>query len=216
MEDAESGDFGDGRITRLTNGPWIDTHCQWSPSGEWIVFSSTRDKPASAPEKDHKLDDGYFAIYLVNPKDPSVVVRVLGSVPASDLLNPLAGHVNHPVFSPDGKSIVVVADLAAVSVDPISLPLVEHSVRPYGDIFTVDIDTDDIKKNEDVEEFKRITHSRYENSTASWTTFSTKDPNAAWNLQFSGEYTPACPFAPRDGRESWHMTGHLCIPNRCC
>lgn len=216
MEDAEYGDFGDGTVTRLTNGPWIDTHCQWSPSGEWIVFSSTRDKPASAPEKDNGLDDGYFAIYLVNPNDPSVVVRVLGSVPPSDLIRPLAGHVNHPVFSPDGKSIVVVADLAAVSVDPISLPLVEHSVRPYGDIFTVDIDKDDIKKNQDVEKFTRITHTRYENSTASWTMFSTEDPNAAWNLQFSGEYTPACPYAPSDGRESWHMTGHLCIPKRCC
>ncbi|WOH14261.1 hypothetical protein DCAR_0933780 [Daucus carota subsp. sativus] len=216
MEDAESGDFGEGEITRLTNGHWIDTHCHWSPSGDWIVFSSTRDKPASAPESDNGLDAGYFAIYLVNPKDPSVVVRVLGSVPATDLTNPLAGHVNHPIFSPDGKSIVVVADLAAVSVDPISLPLVEHSVRPYGDIFTVDIDKDDIKKNQDLTKYERITHTRYENSTASWTMFSTEDPNAAWNLQFSGKYSPACPYAPADGRESWHMTGHLCIPKRCC
>lgn len=210
MEDAESGDYGEGRITRLTNGPWVDTHCIWSPSGEWIVFSSTRDKPASAPAKDNDLDAGYFAVFLVNPKDPSVVVRVLGSA------DNLAGHVNHPFFSPDGKSIVVVADLAAVSVDPISLPLVEHSVRPYGDIFTVDIDKDDIKKNENVKKFERITHTRYENSTASWTMFSTEDPNAAWNLQFSGEYTPACPYAPRNGSESWHMTGHLCIAKRCC
>ncbi|KAF2320128.1 hypothetical protein GH714_024070 [Hevea brasiliensis] len=42
------------------------------------------------------------------------------------------GHVNHPCFSPDGKSIAVTADLAAVSVDPISLPMFLHSVRPYG------------------------------------------------------------------------------------
>ncbi|XP_017230908.1 uncharacterized protein LOC108205453 [Daucus carota subsp. sativus] len=210
MEDAEEGDFGEGKITRLTEGDWVDTHCQWSPSGEWIVFSSTRDKPKTAPLKDNKLDSGYFAVYLVNPKHKDVVVRVFGS--ADDL----AGHVNHPFFSPDGRSIVVTADLAGISVDPISLPLVEHSVRAYGDIFSVDIDKDDIKKNENVKNFKRITHTRYENSTATWTMFSTDDPNASWNLQFSEEYTPACPHAPASGAESWHMSGHLCIPKRCC
>ncbi|EXB93790.1 hypothetical protein L484_010932 [Morus notabilis] len=210
MENAELGEYGDGIITRLTNGAWTDTHCQWSPRGDWIVFSSTRDKPDDAPESDNGLDPGYFAVFLVKANDPSVVVRVLGS--DSDL----AGHVNHPFFSPDGKSIVVTADLAAVSVDPISLPIFVHSVRPYGDIFIIDIDPDDINKNKDVEKFNRITHSRYENSTASWTTFSTQDPNAAWNLHFDRVYFPACPYAQCDGGESWHMTGHLCIPKRCC
>lgn len=211
MEDAELGEYNEGTITTLTEGPWTDTHCQWSPSGEWIVFSSTRDKPPNAPENDNGLDPGYFAVYLVNPNDPSVVIRVLGS--GSDI----AGHVNHPFFSPDGKSIVVTADLAAVSVDPISLPLVEHSVRPYGDIFTVDIDPKDINKNKNVKSFKRVTHSRYENSTATWTMFSTKDPNAAWNMQFNNKaYAPACPYVHGDGSESWHMTGHLCISKRCC
>ncbi|XP_021663057.2 uncharacterized protein LOC110651893 [Hevea brasiliensis] len=38
MEDAEVGEYGDGKITRLTNGYWTDTHCQWSPTGDWIVF----------------------------------------------------------------------------------------------------------------------------------------------------------------------------------
>jgi Tol biopolymer transport system component len=212
MNDAQAGEFGDGTITRLTNGPWTDTHCQWDPRGDWIVFSSTRDKPKGAPETDNKLDPGYFAVFLVKWNDPSVVVRVIGS--ASDL----AGHVNHPFFSPDGNSIVVSSDLAAVSVDPTSLPLFEHSVRPYGDIFTVDIDRNDINKNKDVKKFNRITHSRYENSTATWTMFSTQDPNATWNLLFkeAGAYTPSCPYAHGDGGESFHMTGHLCIPKRCC
>jgi Tol biopolymer transport system component len=71
--------------------------------------------------------------------------------------------VNHPVFSPDGRSIAVTADLAAVSPNPISLPLFIHSVRLYGDIFVVDIDPEDVKK------FHRVTHREYEYSTPAWT-----------------------------------------------
>ena len=115
-------------------------------------------------------------VFLVKVNDPSEVMRVLGS--GSDL----AGHVNHPLFSPNGKSIIVTADLAAVSIDAISLPLFEHFVRRYGNIFTFDIDPNDINKNKDVKRFNCITHSRYENSTAIWTKFSTQDPNATWNL----------------------------------
>ncbi|KAF2307538.1 hypothetical protein GH714_029627 [Hevea brasiliensis] len=136
----EVGEYGNGKITRLTNGPWTDTHCQWSPMGDWIVFSSTRDKPKDAPETDNGLDPGYFSVFLVKANDPSVVVRVIKSG------DDLAGHANHPFFSPDGKSISVTADLAAVSIDPVSLPLFLHSVRPYGDVFTVNIDPDDINK----------------------------------------------------------------------
>ncbi|KAL5564510.1 hypothetical protein UlMin_027674 [Ulmus minor] len=212
MENEAKGEYG-GKITRLTEGPWTDTHCQWSPRGDWIVFSSTRDKPKDAPESDNNLDPGYFSVFLVNVNKPDVVIRVIKSG------DDLAGHVNHPFFSPDGKSIVVTSDLAAVSVDPISLPLFVHSVRPYGDIFTFDIDADDINKNKDVKKFHRITHSRYENSTATWTMFSTDDPNAAWNLLLKDQdyaSTPSCPYAYSDGGESWHMTGHLCIPKRCC
>ncbi|KAL8110311.1 hypothetical protein AgCh_026149 [Apium graveolens] len=172
----------------------------------------TRDKPPGVARKDFKLDAGFFAIYLVNPdpKHSHVIIRVFGSG------DDYSEHVNHPFFSPDGGSIVVTADLAGISVDPISLPLVEHSARVYGDIFSVDIDKNDINKNKDVKDFKRITHTRYENSTATWTMFSTDDPNAAWNLQFKGKYTPGCPHVPSSGAESWHMTGHLCIPKRCC
>ncbi|KAL5583492.1 hypothetical protein UlMin_015934 [Ulmus minor] len=208
MEDAKIGEYSGGQITRLTHGVWTDTHCQWSPMEDWIVFSSTRDKPEGAPEKDNGLDPGYFAVFLVNVNKRDVVIRVMAS--ESDI----AGHVNHPFFSPDGRSIVVTADLAGVSVDPISLPLFEHSVRPYGDIFTVDIDLNDMIKNKDLKEFKRITHSRYENSPSTWTMFSTQHRNyAAWNQQV---YTPAsCPYN-RDGGESFNITGHLCIPKRSC
>ncbi|XP_066380985.1 uncharacterized protein [Miscanthus floridulus] len=213
MEDAEFGEVGGGKVrqvTRLTEGNWIDTHCQWSPDGNLIVFASNRDKPADAPERDHGLDPGYFAVYLMNVSDCSVV-RVIRS--GYDL----SGHVNHPVFSPDGRSIAVTSDLAAVSADPMSLPTFLHSVRPYGDIFSVDIDPDDMEKNKDLDKFVRVTHSRYENSTPAWTVFSTHDPHAQWNLLvMEDEYTPACPYAHPDGGESWHMTGQICIPKRHC
>ncbi|KAG8633261.1 protein TolB homolog [Manihot esculenta] len=104
IEDAEVGEYGNGKITRLTNGPWTDTHCQWSPTNDWIVFSSTRDKPKDAPETDNGLDPGYFAVFLVKANDPSVVIRVIRSG------DDLAEHVNHPFFSPDGKSIAVTAN----------------------------------------------------------------------------------------------------------
>jgi Tol biopolymer transport system component len=143
MEDAEFGEIGGGNVARLTEGNWIDTQCQWSPNGNLIVFASNRDKPADAPERDHGLDPGYFAVYLTNVTDRSVV-RVVRS--GYDL----SGHVNHPVFSPDGRSIAVMSDLAAVSADPMSLPTFLHSVRPYGDIFTVDIGPDDMEKNKDL------------------------------------------------------------------
>uniref|UniRef100_K3ZNP8 Dipeptidylpeptidase IV N-terminal domain-containing protein n=1 Tax=Setaria italica TaxID=4555 RepID=K3ZNP8_SETIT len=171
MEDAQIGEFGEGSVTRLTNGPWIDTQCQWSPRGNWIVFSSTRDKPAAAPENYNELDPGHFAIYLVNAADPTVVVRVVTSGDPGPGASSIAGHVNHPVFSPDGRSIAFTSDIAAVSAEPISMPMasVMASVRPYGDIFSVDIDPDDICRNKDIDRVHRVTHSRYEYSTNAWT-----------------------------------------------
>ncbi|KAJ6848493.1 uncharacterized protein M6B38_274750 [Iris pallida] len=212
MEDAQSPS---SKITRLTEGEWNDTHCQWSPNGEWIVFSSSRDKPAGAPESDNGLDDGYFAVFLVKWDDPSVVVRVMTSG------SNIAGHVNHPHFSPDGASIVVTSDLAAVSVDPISLPLFMHSVRPYGDIFTVDIDPSDITKNKDrdMEYITRSTHSRFENSTDTWAVFPDQGMDLEWIMKLSRRYSsfaPACPYIQSNGGESWHMTGQLLIPVRKC
>ncbi|KAL7239164.1 hypothetical protein ACSBR2_005126 [Camellia fascicularis] len=118
--------------------------------GDWIVFSSTRDKPKGAPEKDTGLDLGYFAVYLVKANDPSVVVRVIAS--GSDI----ARHVNHPFFSPNEKSIIVTTNLVAMSVDPISLPLFLYSVRPYEDIFTFDMDLDNINKNKNVKKFNHM------------------------------------------------------------
>ncbi|KAF4397165.1 hypothetical protein G4B88_009011 [Cannabis sativa] len=192
MENAECGEFG-GTTRRLTTGNWTDTHCSWSPNNDWIVFSSSRHKSPYAPKTDNGLDPGFFAVFLVNANNPCVVVRVFGSG------YNLQGHVNHPFFSPDGRSIVVTSDLAAVSADPVSMPILPHSVRPYGDIFTVDIDPYDINNNWNVPYFRRLTHSRYENTSASWTKFSTKDPHAVWNSQLESNkdhhYMLKCPYA---------------------
>ncbi|KAI3975112.1 hypothetical protein MKX01_031092 [Papaver californicum] len=195
--DAERGVMKGRTPKRLTNGDWTDTQCQWSPKGNWIVFSSTREKPPTAAPKDHDLDPGYFAVYLVKWDAPDVWVRVIGS--GSDL----GGHVNHPFFSPDGRSIVVTSDLAAVSVDPISLPIITHSARPYGDIFTVDIDPVNIAENDDrvkPKVFKRITHSRFENSTGTWTNSPAKKVKASRDLLKDEELEKsqftkvACPY----------------------
>ncbi|XP_044436742.1 uncharacterized protein [Triticum aestivum] len=184
MEDAVYGEWSEDEegtaVRQLTNGPWIDSHCTWSPTDDWIVFSSSRDRAAGAPERDI-LDAGCFSIFLVKATDPSVLVRVMHSADS------LAGHVCHPVFSPFKDSIVITSDVAGVSADPVSLPIFIHSVRPYGDIFTIKLrDKKDIMKNKDIMEFDRITHTRYEYSTPTWTTYLGDDPNNKWKTAGSG------------------------------
>ncbi|XP_044948499.1 uncharacterized protein LOC123398051 [Hordeum vulgare subsp. vulgare] len=219
-------------VDQLTDGPWTDTHCSWSPREgcDWIVFSSSGRpeedvfKPPGEPELDHGLDPGYFAVYLVSASAKDMLkgvvpvpVRVIYSAPT------IAGHINHPVFSPDMMSIVFAADLAAVSADPISMPHFTHSVRPYGDIFSVNlVDTkDDMTKNKDIKEFHRVTHSRYEYSTPTWSARADDlDPNTKWKMldAWHDNFQPQCPYVTGQAghKESWHMTGHLTIDKRCC
>ncbi|GJN41509.1 hypothetical protein PR202_gn00897 [Eleusine coracana subsp. coracana] len=218
MDRADVGEYGDGTVTRLTNGPWTDTHCQWAPNGDWIVFSSTRDKPQSGvPELDNGLDPGYFAVYLMSASDPD------GGCQSPPQRRRPRRTRQPPGVQPRRTKHRRHGGPRRRLRRPISLPLFLHSVRPYGDVFAVDlVDTDDVTKNKDIAKFHRITHSRYENSTPAWTMYSTDDPNAQWNMLVldsdaaAAKYRPACPYAYPDGGEGWHMTGHLIIPKRCC
>ncbi|KAI5405895.1 uncharacterized protein LOC127082785 [Lathyrus oleraceus] len=105
-------------LRRLTEGPWTDTMCNWSPTGEWIAFASDRHDPGS----------GSFEVYLIHP-DGTGLKKLIQSGSG--------GRTNHPYFSPDGKSLVFTSDYAGISAEPISNP---HHYQPYGEIFTVRLD----------------------------------------------------------------------------
>ncbi|OEL34004.1 hypothetical protein BAE44_0004975 [Dichanthelium oligosanthes] len=90
-----------------------------------------------------------------------------------------------------------------------SLPTFLHSVRPYGDIFSVDIDRDDREKNKDVERFVRVTHSRFASRNG------TADPCTCASIIYKF-FLLDWPYVHPDGDESWHMTGQICIPKRHC
>ncbi|XP_052200690.1 uncharacterized protein LOC127807104 [Diospyros lotus] len=124
-------------LFRLTEGPWDDTMANWSPDGDWIAFSSDRENPGS----------GSFALYMVHPNGTGLK-KVFESAPG--------GRVNHPWFSPDGKSMVFTSDYAAVSAEPISNP---HHFQPYGEIFTMRLDGSGLR---------RMTHNSYEDGTPTW------------------------------------------------
>jgi Tol biopolymer transport system component len=168
----------EGWVTRLTKGEWTDTHCQWSPNGDWVVFSSTRGKPKGANTlPDNELLLGYCSVYLVKVGDPTVVIRVMNG------RRDFGGHISHPVFSPDGRSIAVMADFAAVSVEPVSLTMFNVMSRVHNDIFLVDIDPDDKKQNKDmIKGIRRITHSRFDCGAPAWTSWLATGPSDKWNM----------------------------------
>jgi Tol biopolymer transport system component len=86
--------------------------CDWSPTGEWIVFASDR--------------GGNFEIWLIKP-DGSGLHKLIGG----------GGRNNHPHFSPDGRWVGFTSQRAGYSAEEVSLP---HQPQPYGDLFAVCLD----------------------------------------------------------------------------
>jgi Tol biopolymer transport system component len=89
-----------GQTTRLTNARGYDAEGSYSPDGQWIVFSSTRDAYSRtltpAEQKQLEIDPSYFAEIYIMKAD--------GSEPRR--LTNVAGYDGGPFFFPDGSRII--------------------------------------------------------------------------------------------------------------
>jgi Tol biopolymer transport system component len=110
-----------GTLRRLTNARGYDAEASYSPDGQWIVFSSTRDAYArelsAAERKQLDVDPSFFGeIYLMRADNDGSGVKRLTSVP---------GYDGGPFFSPDGKRIIwrrfdeagLIADVWTMNLD---------------------------------------------------------------------------------------------------
>ena len=110
-----------GTFRRLTNKRGYDAEASYSPDGQWIVFSSTRqayERPLSAAEqKQLETDPSYFAdIYIMRSDADGSAPKRLTNVP---------GYDGGPFFSPDGKRIIwrrfdeagLIADVRTMNLD---------------------------------------------------------------------------------------------------
>jgi Tol biopolymer transport system component len=110
-----------GTLRRLTNARGYDAEASYSPDGQWIVFSSTRQaydhRLSAAEEKQLATDPSFFGeIYIMRADADGSGVRRLTSV---------NGYDGGPFFSPDGKRIVwrrfdeqgLIADVWTMNLD---------------------------------------------------------------------------------------------------
>jgi Tol biopolymer transport system component len=110
-----------GMLRRLTNKRGYDAEASFSPDGQWIAFSSTRDayerQLSAAEQKQLETDPSYFGeIYIMRADADGSGVRRLTNVP---------GYDGGPFFSPDGKRIIwrrfdergVIADVWTMNLD---------------------------------------------------------------------------------------------------
>jgi Tol biopolymer transport system component len=110
-----------GALRRLTNKRGYDAEASYSPDGQWIVFSSTRDAYdrtlSPAERKQLETDPSYFGEIYIMRADPD------GSGPRR--LTTVAGYDGGPFFSPDGKRIIwrrfdeagLIADIWTMNLD---------------------------------------------------------------------------------------------------
>jgi len=110
-----------GTYKRLTNARGYDAEGSYSPDGQWIVFSSTRQaygrQLSPAEQKQLETDPSYFAeIYIMRADGNGSDAKRLTNVP---------GYDGGPFFSPDGKRIIwrrfdttgVIADVHTMNLD---------------------------------------------------------------------------------------------------
>ena len=110
-----------GTYRRLTNRRGYDAEASYSPDGQWIAFSSTRDaydrNLSAAERKQLDTDPSYFGeIYIMRADADGTAPRRLTNV---------AGYDGGPFFSPDGKRIVwrrfdeagLIADVWTMNLD---------------------------------------------------------------------------------------------------
>jgi Tol biopolymer transport system component len=110
-----------GALRRLTNKRGYDAEASFSPDGQWIVFSSTRDaydrELSPAERKQLDTDPSYFGeIYIMRADADGTGPRRLTSV---------RGYDGGPFFSPDGKRIIwrrfdeagLIADIWTMNLD---------------------------------------------------------------------------------------------------
>ena len=95
-----AADQASGTLDRLTNTRGYDAEASYSPDGEWIVFTSTRDAYARELGADERrqleVDPSYFGeIYIM---------RADGSGPRR--MTDVPGYDGGPFFSPDGLRIL--------------------------------------------------------------------------------------------------------------
>ncbi len=91
-----------GTLKRITNKRGYDAEASYSPDGQWIVFTSTRqayDRTLTAAEqKQLETDPSYFAeIYIMRADADGSGLRRLTNTP---------GYDGGPFFSPDGTRII--------------------------------------------------------------------------------------------------------------
>jgi Tol biopolymer transport system component len=110
-----------GTYRRLTNAKGYDAEGSYSPDGQWIVFSSTRqayDHTLTPKEaKQLETDPSFFAeIYIMKADADGSGVKRLTNV---------TGYDGGPFFSPDGKRIIwrrfdeagLIADIWTMNLD---------------------------------------------------------------------------------------------------
>ena len=110
-----------GTLRRMTNKRGYDAEASYSPDGQWIVFSSTRDaydrQLSPAEQKQLETDPSYFGDIYIMRADPD------GSGPRR--LTTVPGYDGGPFFSPDGKRIIwrrfdesgLIADIYTMNLD---------------------------------------------------------------------------------------------------